>query len=161
MRQADLSQILEIQAGCYPQSMQEDAAAILERLQVAGDTCRVVEDGDRVCAYLFAYRSTLGAVTPLGGAFEPCAGGDTIYLHDLAVGREWAGKGVGSLLVRAALGQAAECGLRYSALVAVQDAHAYWQRLGYRHYDRLDAGSRKALRRYPGTPKYMVRALAA
>lgn len=160
MRQADLRMILEIQAECYPPSMQEDFAAILERMRVAGDTCRVVEDRDRICAYLFAYRATLGAVTPLGGGFKPCTGGDTIYLHDLAVGREWAGKGLGRLLVGAALAQAGERGLRYAALVAVQDAHAYWRRLGYRDYDRLDATGRNALCGYPGTPAYMVRALA-
>lgn len=161
MRQTDLPQVLRIQAECYPPAMQEDAATILERMRVAGDTCLVAEETGSICAYLFAYRSTLGGVTPLGGVFKPCPGGDTLYLHDLAVGRAWAGKGLGSLLVRAALAGAEQCGLRYAALVAVQDAHAYWQRLGYRRCDRLDATARKALRGYPGTPEYMVRPLAA
>lgn len=159
MRQSDLPRILEIQAQCYPPSMQEGAATILERLQAAGDTCLVAEDGGKVGAYLFAYRSTLGAVTPLGGVFKPCAAGDTIYLHDLALGRESKGKGLGSLLVRAALTQARERGLSHAALVAVQDAHAYWRRLGFRRVDHLDAAGLEAMRGYPGGPEYMVRAL--
>lgn len=159
MRQDDLPEIMTIQAQCYPPSMQEDAAAIRQRLQAAGDTCLVAEDGGKVCAYLFAYRSTLGAVTPLGGVFNPCAGGDTIYLHDLAVGREAEGRGLGSLLVRAALTQAQKRGVSYAALIAVQDAHAYWRRLGFRPGDDLDAAGRETMSGYPGAPEYMVRAL--
>lgn len=159
MREVDISQILRIQAQCYPPSMQEDSATILKRIRVAGDTCLVAEDGERVCAYLFAYRSILGKITPLGGVFNPCRSGDTMYLHDLAVGHEWAGRGIGGQLVQDALRQAEKCGLRYTALVAVQDAYSYWRRLGYQRYDSLDAASRKALGHYPGTREYMVRAL--
>lgn len=160
MRQADLPQVLAIQAQCYPPAMQEEAEIILGRLQAAGDTCFVAEDDGKVHAYLFAYRSALGTVTPLNGAFSVCRAGDTLYLHDLAVEREGAGKGLGGLLVATALTQAQERGMRYAALVAVQDAHAYWRRRGFHHFPHLDAAGQATVLAYPGAPEYLIRPLA-
>lgn len=133
--------------------------AILSRIGAAGATCWVALDDNRVCAYLFAYRSMLGSVTPLGAPFDVKPDGDTLYLHDLAVARAWAGRGAGRFLTQVALDHAHAHGLRFSALVAVQDAHRYWHKLGYAGHDALDEHALAALSSYPGSPGYMMRPL--
>ena len=57
-------------------------AVLRARLERADDTCWVAERGGQVCAYLAAYRSALGAVTPLHAVFRP-AGHDLYF--DLAL----------------------------------------------------------------------------
>ncbi|MGV2481870.1 UNVERIFIED_CONTAM: GNAT family N-acetyltransferase, partial [Salmonella enterica subsp. enterica serovar Weltevreden] len=52
-----------------------------------------------VVAYLAAYRSRRGKVTPLHGDFETPTTADTLYLHDMAVHPEWAGQGLARALL--------------------------------------------------------------
>lgn len=99
MRAADLDAILAIQAACYPPAMQEPARVVAARIRVAGDTCVVGEDGAGVCAYLFAYPSRLGAVTPLDGMFDVAPHADTLYLHDLSVAPRALRRGLARALV--------------------------------------------------------------
>ena len=72
VRAADLDAVLRVQAACYPPAMQEPAAVVAARIAQAAGTSFVAahQNGagcDHVLAYAFAYRSRLGAVTPLGG----------------------------------------------------------------------------------------------
>ncbi|MGI4843169.1 MAG: GNAT family N-acetyltransferase [Janthinobacterium lividum] len=161
LRPADLDAILAVQAACYPPSMQEAGEVVLARMGLAGDSCVVAEDEDGVCAYLFAYPSRLGRVTPLGAQFEPTANADTLYLHDLAVAPRAHGRGLARSLVGHLLAQARRQGFSSSALVSVQDTAAFWSGLGYRPAEADGPAARAALASYPGQARYMVRALDA
>ncbi len=158
MRAADVADVLCIQAACYPPPMQESEVTIRARLAAAPDCAWVAADGDGLCAYLVAYRSQLGKVTPLGGAFGTAAP-DCMYLHDLAVAPRAGGRGLGPQLASAAWQAARHGGLRYSALVSVQDSHAFWSRLGYAVHDALDPAQRQRLRSYGVPAWYMVKRL--
>jgi hypothetical protein len=81
----DLEVVLRVQAACHPPAMQEPAAVVAARIREARDTGFVATAGGVVLAYAFAYRSTPGAVTPLGAVFSVAGAPDTLYLHDLAV----------------------------------------------------------------------------
>lgn len=157
MRGDDLDAVLSVQAACYPPTMQETAGIVLARLRAAGDTCVVAEDPQGVCAYLFAYPSKLGMVTPLGAEFAPALDADTLYLHDLSVAPRAHGRGLARRLVEHLLGRAA--GIRASALVSVQDTAGFWSALGYRAAAVDSPDARAALATYPGVARYMVRAL--
>ncbi|BDT59384.1 acetyltransferase [Massilia varians] len=159
MRPADLDAILAVQAACYPPAMQEAAGVVLARMALAGDSCVLAEDEDGVCAYLFAYPSRLGKVTPLGAQFDPAADADTLYLHDLAVAPRAHGRGLARSLVSHLLAQARRQGFSASALVSVQDTAAFWSGLGYRVAEADGPAGRAALASYPGQARYMVRAL--
>lgn len=156
-RVTDLAAIMAIQRECYPNALREDRLTIEERLAVASEYCWVAEDGHGIAAYLFAYPSTLGKITPLDGAFRIAHEGHTLYLHDLAVLKRAAGTGRGSTLVDIALASAAAKGLTHSALVAVQDSSSFWERMGYDGFHALDISERENLKTYPGAPCYMVR----
>ncbi len=118
------------------------------------DAVLVARDAQGVCAYLFAYPSRLGKVTPLGGHFALPDAPDTLYLHDLAVAPRAAGQGVARRLVDALLARAG--GLRHSALVSVQDTRRFWESLGY----LPAAGDAAALATYPQDALYMAKRLS-
>jgi predicted N-acetyltransferase YhbS len=155
MAESDLAAVLAVQAACYPPAMQEAAAVVRARLRASPATVLVARDADGVCAYLFAYPSRLGKVTPLGGDFALPAEPDTLYLHDLAVAPRAAGQGVARRLVDAMLARAD--GLCHAALVSVQDSRRFWERLGY----APAAGDPAALATYPADALYMTKRLSA
>ena len=157
MAPADLDAVLAVQAACYPPPMQEAADVILARLHASPDTVLVAADGAGICAYLFAYPSTLGKVTPLGGAFAVPASPDTLYLHDLAVAPRAAGSGLARRLVEELLTIARLDGRRHSALVAVQASGAFWAGFGYApHAGAVDAA---VMATYPPGAAYLSRTL--
>jgi len=154
----DALAIHAIQEESYSVSMQEKIEVILQRLQQAPHTCWVAEDDVGPCGYLLAYPSKLGAVTPLGGNFSVDANSDTLYLHDLAVSRRMAGKGVGNALVELAMQTATIWKMFYSGLVSVQGSRQYWMRLGYKA-DKPDVQYAAHLKSYPDESVYMVKRL--
>lgn len=154
----DLSAIHAIQAESYSPSMQEGMDVICRRIEAANETCWIALDDFGPCGYLFAYPSTLGTVTPLGGDFSVSFDADTLYLHDLAVLRRVAGRGVGNALFTLALDTARARGLDYSGLVSVQGSRNYWIRQGYEVCEPAPACA-ALLRDYPADSVYMTRRL--
>src|SRR5689334_22469791 len=106
MREEDLDAVLAVQAACYPSAMQEPAAAVLARLRAAPASTLVALDAGGICAYVFAYPSVLGKITPLNADFAPAPDGDTLYVHDLAVHPRAHGRGVGRRLAKALMDDA-------------------------------------------------------
>jgi ribosomal protein S18 acetylase RimI-like enzyme len=157
--EADLDAVMQVQAQCYPPSMQEPRAVVLTRIRAARDTALVASGPDGVCAYVFAYASTLGSVTPLDSGFSVAAQPDTLYLHDLAVSPAALGKGLGKALVARLFEHARSRRLAHTALVSVQDSQAFWMALGYRPAGSPDEAARAALATYPGSATYMTRRL--
>jgi ribosomal protein S18 acetylase RimI-like enzyme len=159
---ADLDAVLRVQAACYPPAMQEARDVVRARIEAAGSTSIVAvhQDGaasDCVIGYVFAYRSRLGVVTPLGAGFEVDPVGDTLYLHDLAVAPAAAGGGLARRLAARLLAQARESQSAWCALVSVQDSRGFWERLGYRAAGCDGDDARAALATYPVPALYMVR----
>lgn len=161
MQSADLPVVMAIQAACYGAELLEPEAVLRARLERADDTCWVAERGGQVCAYVAAYRSALGAVTPLHAVFRPAPVPDTLYLHDLAVDPAHHGLGLGQRLVDALLLKAAREGLAWSALVAVRGAAAFWQRMGFASHPLGSTDHDDRLAGYGIAACYMVRPLTA
>lgn len=159
MQEQDLDAVLAVQAACYPPSMQEPAEVVLARLRSASATTLVACDGEGVCAYVFAYPSRLGRVTPLNAGFAPAPDGDTLYVHDLAVHPRAHGQGLGRRLADALFGAAREHGLVHGALVAVLDARRFWENLGFGV--AVAGQGAAALATYPAGAVYMRRCLDA
>ena len=159
MQPCDLAAAVLIQTECYAGTLLEDARVFASRLTAFPDLTWVAVDAMGPCAYLFAYRSRLGGVTPLDGDFPSYDRADCLYLHDLAVSPRAAGKGIGPALVAHALVQGTEQKLRYSALVSVQESQKFWSHQGYSAYDRLDGDQAKNLASYQTKAIYMTRQL--
>jgi ribosomal protein S18 acetylase RimI-like enzyme len=155
----DLPGLLDVQRACYGDEYVESAEVFTRRLASPAQCSLVLEDGGRVCAYLAAYDSLLGKVTPLHGDFEPVPQPDTLYLHDMAVLPQLAGRGLARALLEPLCHQASARGLRQSALVSVQGSQAFWERHGYAAQPLHDAAQRQRLVAYGAGAVYMVRGL--
>ena len=153
MLPSDMTAILAIQRVCYALAMNESATVMQARLERVPACCWVATDTDRVIAYLMAYPSRLGQVTPLGHDFSPATEADCLYLHDLAVLPSVGRRGVGQALVRHALGSG---GWPAAGLVCVQDALPFWLRQGFIPGYSLAPDQTAHLTTYPTTPCYLV-----
>lgn len=155
----DLPGLLAVQHACYGEGFIEGAEVFARRLANPAQCSLVLKDGGRVCAYLAAYDSVLGKVTPLHGDFEPVQQPDTLYLHDMAVLPQLAGRGLARALLDPLWRQAQARGLRQSALVSVQGSQGFWERHGYAAQPLHDAAQRQRLAAYGAGAVYMVRGL--
>ncbi|RDD92763.1 GNAT family N-acetyltransferase [Acidovorax sp. BoFeN1] len=156
----DLPGLLDVQRACYGDEYVESAEVFTRRLASPAQCSLVLEDGGRVCAYLAAYDSLLGKVTPLHGDFEAVPQADTLYLHDMAVLPTCAGQGLAQALLKSVWDHAAAQGLRHTALVSVQGSQTYWERHGYAQQPLGDAAQRERLASYGAGAVYMARAMA-
>ena len=162
MLEADIASVLRLQAQCYLPDNIEPGVVIRTRLASAPDTAWIAERDGMACAYLAGYRSRLGKVGALGDDFEPAAAPDCLYLHDLAVGAQARGLGLGPRLVAHALSQARREKLTWAALVPVQDSQAFWRQQGFSARQLDEPGAELALSSYAGGPAcYMTQELLA
>ncbi|WP_284465511.1 GNAT family N-acetyltransferase, partial [Diaphorobacter nitroreducens] len=129
------------------------------RLASPANCSLVLEHEGRVAAYLAAYHSLLGKVTPLHGDFDAVPAPDTLYLHDMAVLPACAGRGLARALLTRLLPRARAAGLRHTALVSVQGSQAYWARQGYAAHLVQDAAQQRHLDSYGADAVYMAQAL--
>lgn len=159
MCESDVPAVMAIQQACYPGLLLEDESVIRARLARCPRHAWVAEDSEGVCAYLFAYPSRLGCITPFDGVFQPAEAPDCLYLHDLAVSPRATGRGLGPALTGLAMAAAGQHGLRYSALVSVQDSAAFWARQGFVAHEQLSAEQQRQLASYRMPAVYMVRSL--
>lgn len=153
---ADLQGLAQVQRACYGAGYIESAAVFARRLASTGNCSLVAQEDGRIVAYLAAYRSVLGKVTPLHGDFEASPAPDTLYLHDLAVLPAHAGQGLAAALLASLWQQARAQGLRHSALVAVQGAQGYWARHGYTPWALPDGAQQQRLAGYGADAVYMA-----
>jgi ribosomal protein S18 acetylase RimI-like enzyme len=154
----DLPDLLAVQRACYGEDFIESAAVFARRLACPANCSLAVEQEGRLVAYLAAYRSVLGKVTPLHGDFEAVPAPDTLYLHDMAVHPALAGQGLARALLAPLLQSARTGGLRHTALVSVQDSQAYWARQGYARR-ALHGAAQQHLATYGSGAVYMAQVL--
>lgn len=153
---ADLDGLMLVQVACYGSEYMESREIYRSRLTCPMQCSLVAVQDDVVIAYLAAYRSILGSVTPLHGEFAIHTHPDTLYLHDMAVRPDLAGLGLASSLLEAAW-RAQDWSPLYSALVSVQGSQNYWQRKGYAPQAQLTSPNAGNLRTYGDDAVYMVR----
>ncbi|MFV0679527.1 GNAT family N-acetyltransferase [Ottowia sp.] len=152
---ADVAALMRVQAGCYGPHLLESADLYAQRLASPVQCSWGVRDGAGVLvAYLAAYWSVRGAITPLHGAFKSHPQPDTLYLHDLAVRPAQAGQGLAQMLLQVAWRSAAAQGIEQAALVSVQSTQRFWLRQGF-----AAADAPPDLASYGGGAVYMTRLL--
>ena len=158
---ADVAEVLRIQAQCYGDAYVEGAAVFARRLQAAHHCSWAAHADGALVAYLAAYWSQAGKITPLQGDFAEVAQPTVLYLHDMAVQPDWAGRGIARQLLQHAVDAARQRGIERAALVAVQDAQPYWERQGFVVCEPADAVQRQHLHSYGPDARYMQRWLGA
>lgn len=157
LRHSDLDGLMQVQAACYGANYVESMEIYRSRLACPAQCSLVAVQDGVVLAYLAAYASTLGSVTPLHGEFAVYPQADTLYLHDMAVSPSVAGLGLATALFAKMWQNAHAWSPRFSALVSVQGSQNYWQRKGYEPHTDLSSENRENLRGYGDDADYMVR----
>lgn len=152
---ADVEAVLRIQAQCYGQDFLESRDVYARRLAMAGHCSWAAVRGPLILAYMAAYWSLPGAVTPFGGDFADYADASVLYLHDMAVSPEAAGQGLAGRMVQAAREQARARGIARTALVSVQGSQAYWEGQGYARVNLENAAQQQHLASYGEDAVYM------
>ena len=152
----DIDAVLAIQSQCYGHDILEPRAVYERRLRACGHCCLGAARNGRLQAYLAAYWSRPGAVTPLHGDFAHHADASVLYLHDMAVAPEAKGQGAARALLAAARNLARQRLIRRTALVSVQASQAYWQGLGYAVEPVTDTLQQQHLRTYGAEAVYMA-----
>lgn len=160
MRTADLAAVAFVQRECFPPPLLEGEAIYAVRLANCPDTSWVIDDEYGVCAYLVGYRSTLGKIAALGGAFAHVAEADCLYLHDLSVTKRARGQGLPARLLEHAADHARARRLASLALTAVLDTPDYWRRHGFETFTELDLHESATLAAYGVPALYMTRAVS-
>ena len=153
----DIDAVLAIQSEYYSGKLVEPGAVIRNRLAMFPDTAWVAQDADGVCAYLAACRTRLGTVIVLGEDFPQQPEPTSLYLHDMAVSRRSAGRGIGGQLAAQAWQQARADGLSSSSLVAIPSAQSYWLQKGYRDMPPATPQHLASLATYGTQARFMVR----
>ena len=152
----DVDALLRIQEHCYGADFAEPREVFVRRLRTAGHCSWAAEQGGELVAYLAAYWSRPGAITPLNGDFAEYADASVLYLHDMAVSAAAAGQGLAQRMVQALKAQARERGVRRTALVSVQGSQLYWERQGYKAESVANAAQQQHLASYGESALYMV-----
>jgi len=130
---ADAASVARIQAVCYGPALIEGEALYARRLASPAHCSLGVRDDDgSLVAYLAAYWSVPGAVTPLHGDFTVREDADTLYLHDIAVLPARAGRGLAHALLDAVWSVAHARDVYWAALVSVQETEMFWRRQGFK-----------------------------
>ncbi len=132
MREDDVAHVADVADMVhldYPENPQVFAACF--RHYPSG--CHVLEGDDgKVAGYLVSHpgRQDRPPVldTPMTGLAEPF---DCYFLHDLALGASTRGRGFAGGAVRIALDEAKARGLSRVVLIAVGDAHGFWEKQGF------------------------------
>ncbi|MFZ6746423.1 GNAT family N-acetyltransferase [Undibacterium sp. JH2W] len=159
MQADDLARVYRIQSQVYATEMVEAAELLANRLATAPACAWVAEQDQQLAAYLAAYPSLNGRISALGQDFQVAQPANALYLHDMAVAPEQAGKGLARTLLEFALTYARQQGWQYACLVSVQSTRAYWQRLGFLEQTELNQEQIAKLATYMGPAYYMSRRL--
>lgn len=157
----DLGALMTIQYACYGVGYAESESVYARRLASPDQCSLVVERGGELLAYLAAYWSVAGKVTPLHGDFDHSATPDVLYLHDMAVHPDHAGQRLAARLLAPLWALARERGIRQSSLVSVQGTQDYWRRHGYRPHALREPGQLQRLASYGADAVYMQRVFVA
>lgn len=159
MTEGDLDGVVAVARIAFPLHP-EDRPCFAERLALNPSGCFVLADGEAVKGYLVAYPWRLDSAPALNvliGAVP--ADARTLYLHDLALHPDARGGGWTRPIVERLAAQARAGGWPSIALVAVNGAAPFWERLGFRVRES-EAVSAK-LASYGEDARYMVRPLIA
>lgn len=131
MRSGDASTALDV-ANAIHLSYPEDPFVIRDRLAVWPEGCFVLADDAGLYGYFVSHPWVLGEPPALNttlGALPDAP--DCLYLHDLALLPSVRGQGHARAALEILLAQARAGGFSTLFLMAVGDAHGFWEQAGF------------------------------
>ncbi|MFE9422904.1 GNAT family N-acetyltransferase [Kitasatospora sp. NPDC006697] len=143
LAEADWPAVTALEAETYgPLGLSEDPAALRSRAAASPETNLVLADGDgRLLGYLLSLPYPDGRYPDLGRPEPGPAGPDepdgNLHIHDIVVAPGHRSRGLAELLMVRVAETAAALGYRQLSAVAVNGAHARWERSGFRPHPEV------------------------
>jgi len=153
----DLDGVVEVAAIAFPDHF-EDRACFANRLELWPQGCLILADDAGVAGYLFTYPWTRDAMPALNAVIPdipPLA--DVLHLHDLALHPRGRGMGASRTAMERVLELARTGGWNTVALIAVNDATAFWQGHGFTVRETPELAEKRI--GYGPDARYMTRAV--
>lgn len=148
---SDWPHILQIQLECYPQIEPESLDVLQSKWLTSPQSCFVLESQTEVIGYCLAHPWLQDSPPSLEQVLTKVDRPNTLYLHDIALSSKAQGKGAGRTALTTLIEFARHHGYPNISLVAVQGAHRYWAKQGFKA--KVIA---KDLSCYPEDACYMV-----
>lgn len=156
---ADVEAILTIQQECYPVDLIETAESFAAKIVNSKGYCFIAKDKQQTLGYLITLPWVLGKPFPIDSSrVNSPSKINCLYIHDLAVGIKARSMGAGRRLLEHVFKLSSKNQFNSVALVAIEGADSYWQRLGFTPVIRTPELD-KALSQYGSDAVYMVKTL--
>ncbi|GAA4498177.1 GNAT family N-acetyltransferase [Pseudaeromonas paramecii] len=126
--EGDWPQIMQLQRQAYHAVTPEREAVLRSKQRLGPRSCWVAIRRQQVVGYCLAHPWHAGPPPCLDQEYAPVAEASLLYVHDVVVAPQAQGLGVAAAFLQCASTQARACRLPRMALVAVQDAAAFWRR---------------------------------
>ncbi|TWU48877.1 Acetyltransferase (GNAT) family protein [Rubripirellula tenax] len=154
--ESDWLAILRIQGEVYYDFTPESESVMRSKTTLGPRTCFVAVDQERsVVAYCLAHPYPAHQIAVLGAAgpaeLEPTT---NLFLHDLAVQKDFFGRGVAHALFDHLTTVAQANGYQTMSLVAVQQAAGFWMKMGFTPSTRATIN-----KSYTGDATFMTKAI--
>jgi len=156
LKAEDLVDVLRIQGECYTDIEPESLDSLREKILASPGTSFIAKSGEGVIGYLISVPIVYPQLPPLNSSvFTRSAHADTLYIHDVAVSRCGRGTGVAQAMVRESMKAAKDQGFSQACLVAIQNSHHFWEKVGFNIAVTSDVRAAKALSSYGSGAKLM------
>lgn len=160
LQDADMPAVAALQTTVFQPRFHETLEELTTRLAVAAPLCWAAVDPDgALLAYILSHPWPAGSPPAIGTHLQPPPQTDNWFIHDLAIGPQARGLGLGRDLVRAASRAAIAAGLTRGDLVAVQGAWSFWNKLGYQPQTDLPPALAAKVAGYGEDARYMTAVL--
>lgn len=124
-------EIMQVQADAYSQVEPESLDVLKSKWLRSPESCFVYREEGKVIGYVLAHSWSSDLPPKL---YHPLPGGTegaTLFIHDLAMSKEAAGKGLGSRMISHLFRAIEPLGYRQARLVAVQASGRFWNKQGF------------------------------
>lgn len=128
IEEGDWPQIMQLQRQAYHAVTPEREAVLRSKQRLGPRSCWVAIRQQQVVGYCLAHPWHAGPPPCLDKEYDPVADASLLYVHDVVVAPQAQGLGVAAAFLQSASTQAQANRLPLMALVAVQDAAAFWRR---------------------------------
>ncbi|QDE32223.1 MULTISPECIES: GNAT family N-acetyltransferase [Shewanella] len=155
----DWPAIMAIQAQCYVELTPESLSVMQSKWQTSPSSCWVFEHNNQMLAYALVHPWRQGDAPSLDTEINGQINADSWYLHDMAISPSAQGMGIGKKLFNYIVKQAKTLAVNGIGLVAVQGAHTYWQKQGFKP-DSTSVKLTKSLDSYPAGACYLYLSLS-
>jgi predicted N-acetyltransferase YhbS len=163
MQPHHLAGVQAVQQRAYASELWESTDALAQKQQLSAATCFIAQtSAGEVIAYIFTHPWLRHAIPKLNTVLSAIpVESELLYIHDLAVHPAWHGQRLAQLLMVEVQRVAQDSMLTEMALVAVQGAQTFWQRLAFVEDTQAKTQLFESLQVYGEGALYMMRSTHA